>query len=295
MSEAASIIMKELLKQCIYLDSIADLIRWTYPYHTGFQCYNVLMKIGNSKIYFNRLNQDHNFSHAIRNLRNAWYHESAFIQDNSARSNKMKFTAWKVIQFYYGIYCAISSMVRCENVEEMGHEKMINYFTSNILRRKELQEFFPSPFCFVLSQNQQIKPKFEEKIDWSHGLKVKSPSVEGCLKEVYQRGTVSIFHYFHHLRNWVNYEDTYIFRRFYATSIKPIMYSNMSLILSTLIAIAEVFLMNATDYEMINKEAWLYIEDFQKHMESNIQDSESVTLTLRNRFNYYENAKNWFK
>ena len=52
--------------------------------------------------------------------------------------------------------------------------------------------------------------------------------------------------------------------------------------------------MNAINYETINKEAWLYIEDFQKHMESNIHDSESVTLTLRNRFNYYENTKDWF-
>ena len=294
MSDAASIILKELLNHCNYFNAIADLIRFKYPKHDGFNCYNILLVLDNNKQYFRRIKLDQNFSKAIKNLRNAWYHESAFIQDNSDKSTKMKFTAWKIIQFYYGIYCAISSMVRCENVEEMGHDKMINYFTNNILRRKNLRDFFPPPFCFVLNQNLQIKPKFEEKIDWPYGLEWKCPPIETCLKEVFQGGSTSLFHYFHQLRNWVNYEDTYIFRRFYAVSYKPEMYSNMSLILSTVISIAEVFLMNAIDFETINKEAWLYIEDFQKHMESNIQDSESVTLNLRNRFNYYENTKDWF-
>jgi hypothetical protein len=92
----------------------------------------------------------------------------------------------------------------------------------------------------------------------------------------------------------VNYEDTYIFRRFYALSAKPTMYRNMNVILSNFISIAEVFLMYSIDYTKISKEASQYITEFRQYMETDTTLETSVTSILRNRFSYYENAKEWF-
>jgi len=136
MSDAASKILDDLFTHCNYLDSVADLIRFTYPYHSDYQ--NILFQVGRKKKYFENMDKSHDYSQVLRNIRNAWYHEAEFIENNESYSDKMKFTAWKVIQFYYGIYCALSAIVRCEELKPMGHETMINYFTSNILDRKDI-------------------------------------------------------------------------------------------------------------------------------------------------------------
>lgn len=296
MSDAASKIMKKLFEHAEYLDSIADLITFTYQKDSDLDCFNILLIVGKSEEYFTKIktNQEYDFNSAIRNLRNAWYHEVAFIQDNSSRQEKMKFTVWKIIQFYYGIYCALSSIVRCEIIEEMGHIKMINYFTNNMLNRRELSGFFPQPFCFIMAPDGKIKPEFAKKISWTHGLQIKCPSVEKCLTQISDGKTVSIFHYFLDLRNWVNYEDSYIFRRFYSTSVKPNMYFNMLTILSTFVSIAEIFLMYTLNYQTIHDEAELFINDFDQFMEPTTPPEERVTSVIKTRFSYYENNKEWF-
>jgi len=294
MSDAGKKILSELLKQCVYLNSFADIIRTNYGLDELHGCYNYLAVLNPKKDFFQTLDKGHDYSLALQNLRNAWYHESAFIQDNSTSSEKMKFTAWKIIQFYYGIYCALSAIVRCKTNSKMGHEKMINYFTTNILTNISLRTFFPVPFCFTLDQNGNVKPPFTDRIDWEYGLKFKCPEIERCLREIFNGKQKSAFHYFYKLRQWVNYEDTYIFRRFYAISYKPSMYRDMNIILSAFISIAEVFLMNTIGYDTIASEAWQYIEEFPKYMEENATELASVTMTLRRRFGYYKTRRDWF-
>lgn len=177
----------------------------------------------------------------------------------------------------------------------MGHEKMINYFTINILRRKALRDFFPQPFCFVMGQNGIIQPSFSSKIDWKHGLKIKCPTLELCLKNIFNGSTVSLFHYFLQLRNWVNYEDSYIFRRLYSKSAKPIMFSNMEVILTTFLTISELYLMKVLDYDEIISEAQTYITEFGKYMEPEVDTwDKCVTKSLQDRIRYYKTNKNWF-
>ena len=146
-----------------------------------------------------------------------------------------------------------------------------------------------------MNQNGIIQPSFSLKINWEHGLKYKCPTVETCLKNVFNGSTVSLFHYFLQLRNWVNYEDSYIFRRLYSQSAKPIMFSNMQVILTTFLTLSEIYLMKIMSYDEITSEAQTYIKEFRIYMEPEVDTGDkSVTKSLQDRIKYYKTNEEWF-
>ncbi|MCW4049285.1 MAG: hypothetical protein NWE89_06055 [Candidatus Bathyarchaeota archaeon] len=292
MSDAASKIMDGFFKHQGYLNSLADLIRIEYPVYQSYNCRDTLSLVKFGKTHFSRIREktDFDFSLALKNMRNAWYHEAAFNQDNRlSAEERMKFTAWKIIQFYYSVYCGLSAMMRCtNNAEQIGHKKMINLFTNDLLLKENTKNFFPQPFCFVLNSHGYIQPEFSSKIDWDYGLRIKCPQIEQCLKEVSNGHKTSIFHYFLELRNWVNYEDSYIFRRLYSDKAKPQMFNDMQLILMNFLSITELYLMKAYSPKKIIEMANTFINEFSRYMEPvGIPLSSRSVWQLNNRVQYY--------
>ena len=251
MSDASEKIMSDFLKHANYINSIADLIRFKYKYDEDRTFRIILPYVEKNEAFFRNIRSPSvgNKELALLNLRNAWYNEASFREPSGYGDIKYtKFLPWKTVMFYYSILTSLSAMVRCNYSDESfsGHNKMINVFTKQLLSRKGLSNsLFVSPFCFTLHPRGKITPSFDKVITWDHGLKIKCPIVEDCLREVSRGGRTSIFHYFLYLRNWVNYEDSYIFRRLYGKSIRPGFYWDLECILSAFISLSEIFMMCA--------------------------------------------------
>ena len=296
MSDAATKILSEFIDHCNYINAISDLIFYCYTGSIYEKPREILRIVEKDLSYFNKIKRLNigSKNKAITNLRNAWYHELAFLEpigdERENRINRMKFSPWKIIQFYYSIYSGISAMTRCiNNQEKIGHKKMINIFTHNLLTRKELsKKFFVSPFCFVLNRKRVLSPAPSDVIKWSYGITDKCPILENCLLKILKKGKVSIFHYFWELRNWVNYQDSYIFRRLYGKSLKWNLDHDMHVILNTFLTLTELYMIMVFGYDKIKEDKDIFVNDFNKYFESNIENDQRLTSYINKRFEIHE-------
>jgi hypothetical protein len=291
--------MSEFYKHATFINSIADLIRNEYTQREYEGIYDLIPHLTRDENYFRKIQVSKNGDkdRAIINLRNACYNELAFL-DLSFGETQYKFIPWKTIQFYYSIFMGISAISRCTNngPNISGHERMLNYFTDQLLRKNELSSnIFVEPFCFILNPDNTIEPSFESRITWSHGLKNKCPSIAQCLSETRTKPKrISLFHYFSHLRTWINYEDSYIFQRLYGEQLRPGFYWDMYCILSSFLSITEFYMIGVFGFDKILKEQKLLVSEYNQYFEPEIKYSLKTTRYIQNRFIYY-NENQFFK
>lgn len=276
------------------IDSIAWSIRRKYELNTEGDYFEILPYLQKDDTYFNRLKPDSvgDKKQALINLRNSWYNESAFLDKSKYGVETAKFIPWDIVKFYHSIFTALSAIIRCDNGNPSlkGHKKMINHFTNHYLVRKCLcKDVFIPPFCIIKQKNGNFKPSFEDMISMNKNIGYNQTWLKKCTENIQDNINISLFHYLLELRNWVSYEDSYIFRRFYGESVRPKFYKHMYWILSSFLSIAEAYLIWVFGYEKINEEKNLYISEFDKYFEPEVDPTEKITYNLRMRFEYYDN------
>lgn len=297
MSDAPRKILSDFLSTHYqHIDSIAWSIRSKYNFNNDGNFFEILSYLKKEDSYFHKIKSDSvgDKEQALVNLRNSWYNESAFLDKSKYGVETAKFIPWNVVTFYYSIFTALSSIVRCDNNNSSlkGHKRMINHFTNHYLTKKCLcKDMFIPPFCIIKQKNGKFQPQFEEMIALNKHIEYHKPRLKKCMNSLQQNKNVSLFHYFLDLRTWVNYEDSYIFRRLYGESVRPKFYRNMYWILSSFLSITEAYLIWVFGYEKINEEKRLYISEFDKYFESEVVPMERVTYNLKKRFEYYDNFK----
>jgi hypothetical protein len=220
---------------------------------------------------------------SLRALRNSWYHECAFFSsiDNE---DWLKFPPWRIIPFYYSIFCMISAMLRCVNdSRQLSHQTTINKFTEILILNNELnQQLFSPPYCFY-SVNGRVLPNPQSRISREYALNRDYPNLCDCLTSISTTPNkpVSVFHYFKVLREWCTYEDSHIFMNLYGESVKAKLKMCLQHILPTCLGIGENFLVSMWGTETIKHELDLFIGKM-------VTVNRYVPGTIQSRFNEYK-------
>jgi len=280
----------DLINHKNMIKTIGDLLYYN-PNYNKFNpdIVNVLLYIKKDESYFKRKSTGDKVK-AFQNLNNAWYNEAAFIDQSLSISDPYtKFLPWKIIKFYYSIFFALSAIVRChDNTTKIGHKKMINTFTTICLRNKSLSNnFFISPYCFYLDKKNIIKPDPKLACSWSYGVSTHIPYLANNLLSLNDR-PASIFHYFLDFRNWVNYSDSYIFRRLYGDTIKTDLYFSLNRILINFLLLCEIYFIWFFGYDQVKYNMDSFIYDFDKTFEKEMDVQYKSTRSLSSRLDYYE-------
>lgn len=203
---------------------------------------------------------------ALRNLRNSWYHECA-LNHPLGLDDRMRFAPWKIIQFFYTVYSALSSMVRCFNNRPILRQRTaLDEFTSKVIVNAP-NRFVPAPLCFYL-QGGVIAPLPRSVVSWPYGLSCHVPNVQRCLESLPTTPIqpVSLFHYFKFLREWANYEDSYIFINLFGPSVISMLASSLSTIVVGFLPVAEVFLISFYGWDRVHAEFLTFSNRIVRHL-----------------------------
>lgn len=220
---------------------------------------------------------------SIRAMRNAWYHECAFWCPENNENEWIRFAPWKIIQFYYSIFCMISAMVRCiDDSPQMAHKTVIDKFTKSFIMNVQLnQVLFYAPFCFYLD-NGTIHPSPVGRVPRTYALENDFPILPRCLASIPNRSAkpISVFHYFKSLREWATYEDSYIFMNLYGPTVKGKLRHYLQHILPAFLCIGENFLVAFWGADIIRTE-------FDSFTSGMIRVTEFTPSSLQSRFEEY--------
>ena len=182
---------------------------------------------------------------SIKDMRNAWYHECAFWHPQDIDVEWLKFAPWKIIQFYYSIYCMLSAMVRCiDDSPRIRHGRMLDKFTKELIMHPVLNNrLFVAPFCFYMSEGV-LHPEPEGRIHRRYALEHDFPHLKHCFDNIPNSSAkpISLVHYFKYLREWANYEDSYIFMNLYGPAVREKLRGCLQIILPAFLSIGENFL-----------------------------------------------------
>jgi len=268
-----------------YLKSIADVITQLY-WGGGCVSKGILDEMEVDQNYFDKIRSSWKGDEekAFRNLRNSWYHECALNYPFEAEGiDRMKFAPWKIIQFYYATYTASSAIVRCyDNSEQLKHEKLMNILTSNIIMQPKLGiRFFVPPFGICVKKGE-ITPSCKNAIKWEYGKKQHCPNIEECLLSTYRKRNknVTLLHYFKDLREWVNYEDAYLFVRLYGPSVINNLDYSLLKISNAFNTLSDTFLINFYGFDKVYSEFETFVGEINTHLKVN-------PTFLRARFKLY--------
>ena len=260
-----------------YLDSIATLLGVCNG-HTSLETGQFMLRhVTSLRNMCSQMKTLNSFdeSRALRNLRNSWYHESAlnYPQDLDGR---LKFAPWKIIQFFYTIYSALSAIVRCfDNRSRLSQQIALNEFTNKVIINPPIR-FVPVPLCFYLL-DRAISPPPPSVVSWPYGLSYHMPSVQRCLESVDPVSTrpLSLFHYFKSLREWANYEDSYIFINLFGPVVISMLDSSLRRIVQGFLPVAEVFLISFYGWEKVHDQFQQFSYRIDRHLK--IQPSSLIT------------------
>ena len=255
-----------------YLKSIADVITWSYGNRVRSVSEGILNKIEVDQNYFNQIGSSWKGDEekAFRNLRNSWYHECALRYPFEAEGiDRMKFAPWKIIQFYYVIYTASSAIVRCyDNSEQLSHVKVMNILTSNIIMQPKLGiRFFVPPFGICVKKGD-FAPSCKDSIEWEYGRKNHCPNIEECLLRTYEKRNknVTLLHYFKDLREWVNYEDAYLFISLYGPKVISNLNYSLLKISNAFNTLSDTFLINFYGFDKVYSEFEMFEGEINGHL-----------------------------
>jgi uncharacterized membrane protein YfbV (UPF0208 family) len=203
---------------------------------------------------------------ALRNLRNSWYHECALNYPQES-DDRMKFAPWKIIQFFYAVYSALSAIVRCfDDRTRLTQQITLNEFVAEAIVNPSVR-FLPVPLCFYL-QDGAITPSPGSVISWRYGLSCHVPNVQRCLESLHSTPSrlVSLFHYFKSLREWANYEDSYIFINLFGPSVISRLDFSLKRIVQGFFPVAEVFLISFYGWERVHAEFLTFSSRVIRHL-----------------------------
>lgn len=224
----------------VYLDAINAIL--PHPIATIVQ----QVDIPNEAVDELRKMREGDQAQSLKNMRNAWYHECAFWHPRDRDEDEWsKFAPWKIIQFYYSMYCMLSAMVRCVDASpSIGHRKMLDKFTKGLIMHPILnQKLFIVPFCFYTDKGI-LYPKPEGLIHRRYALECDFPHLKRCFDNIPNSSAkpISLFHYFKYLREWANYEDSYIFMNLYGPVVRQKLKNCLQNILSAFLCLGEELL-----------------------------------------------------
>lgn len=271
-----------------YLDSIATLLVACNNHASLETGQFILRRVQSVETICSQMRVLNSFDEgrALRNLRNSWYHECALNYPQDL-DDRMKFAPWKIIQFFYTIYSALSAIVRCfDNRSRLRQQIALDEFTTEVIINPS-PGFIPVPLCFYL-QGGAITPSPPSVVSWPYGLSCHVPNVQRCLESLHPTSThpVSLFHYFKSLREWANYEDSYIFINLFGPAVISMLDSSLRRIVQGLIPVAEVFL--------ISFYGWGAVHDQFKQFSSRVEHVLKVTPSLLiSRFEEYSKCPNF--
>ena len=269
-----------------YLKSFADITT-----HLYFKDYNnlevgceTMIDILSSTGKFSESMVDINFeSDYFRNLRNSWYHEVVLNSPQDDFDQRLKFVPWKIIQCYYSIFAGISALIRCYNSSEIhSHIKTFNIFGNDFLRNRKRKIFFLPPYNFYLNQEEDFDSVFGQMVDWQYAREVHIPRIKQCLESV-QSGQqqTTIPHYLKRLREWVQYEDSYLFFLLYGKTVKENLDYSLTRISFGYLVQIEFFLIKLFGWEPLK----LQFDTFNEKIQENLEISP---INLSQRFSVYE-------
>jgi hypothetical protein len=253
-----------------YLDSIATLLRACNERGSLANGQFMLSDVVSIRTMCTQMKARDRFdeTRALRNLRNSWYHECALNYPQTL-DDRMKFAPWKIIQFFYAIYSALSSMVRCfDDRPRLTQQFALNEFATEVIVHPPAR-FMPVPFCFYL-QSGDITPSPRSVVSWAYGLSCHVPNVQQCLESLPTTSTrpVSLFHYFKYLREWANYEDSYIFINLFGPSVISRLDSSLRTIVLGFLPVAEVFLISFYGWDRVHPEFITFSNRIVRHLKA---------------------------
>lgn len=276
--------MKEYMNPHDYcLRSLSDILDYCFGKTVGAErCERMLDKLTEVSINYERINEpDDVETEHFRNLRNAWYHECAMSGSEEAM-------AWKIIKAYYVVLCSISAMVRShvQNITEPSHKKMLrlytDYFLCHNIRRKLL--FHPTNI-YLEHDLVGTDPKGLDDPYWiSRYTRVKN-GLEWAKNWPYLGGlrVFGVPHYLLALREWVNYEDAYLFFMLYGRNPKERLVRSLSGITASYLTQAEFYMIQRCGWDAVNLQFTTFT-----HQLNDKQRSSSPEL--ENRFDVYSHA-----
>jgi len=269
-----------------YLKSIADIATHLYfeDYdHLEEGCKTMMnILVSSGKFSESKVVKSFN-SNYFRNLRNSWYHEVALNSPQDDFDQRLKFAPWKIIQCYYSIFAGISALIRCFNSSKINsHIKTFNIFGNDFLRNRKRKIFFLPPYNFYLNQEEDFDSVFGQIVDWQYAREVHIPKIKQCLESV-QSGQqqTTIPHYLKRLREWVQYEDSYLFFLLYGESVKENLDYSLERISFGYLVQVEFFLINLFGWEPLK----LQFDTFNEKIQENL---EVIPINLSQRFNVYK-------
>ncbi|MFX1296822.1 MAG: hypothetical protein ACFFD2_18445 [Promethearchaeota archaeon] len=269
-----------------FLKSIADIAA-----HLYFKTYNhledgceimikILLSAGN---FSEKMTNESYESPYFRNLRNSWFHEVALNNPEGDLNERLKFAPWKIIQCYYSIFAGISALIRCFNSSTISsHKKIFNIFGNEFLRNKKRKIYFLPPYNFYLNQQGNFDPLFEKIVNWNYASEYHIPKIKQCLKSVHTKNHLTtIPHYLKKLREWAQYEDSYLFFRLYGESVKKNLDFSLKRISFGYLVQIEFFLIKFFGWKSLK----LQFDTFNRELEQNL---EIKPTNLSQRFIIYE-------
>ncbi|WGM88533.1 MAG: hypothetical protein NUK63_06310 [Candidatus Bathyarchaeum tardum] len=223
----------------------------------------------------------------FRNLRNCWYHECALHNPLDNIDERMRFAAWNVIQCYYAVFSSITSIVRLFDVDVKGHDGILKYYLSNVICSRRFRNFVLPPFSFYLSQNGSFSRTFSKRVDWEYADEYHLPNIKSCLEyakermraargDNYCKRRIGISNYLRTLREWINYQDAYLFFRLYGNSVKENLDRYLKQITFAYCVQTEFFLLRTFGLEAME----LQYETFSNELQDNL-DINSPALDER--------------
>ncbi len=253
-----------LKKHDRYLKSFADITATLY-FKRGdlrYGCEIMVNKLLNSGNFSDHKLNENQESKYFRSLRNAWYHELVLNYPQDDLDQRSKFAPWKIIQCYYCVLAGISALIRCFDKQKFdNHKKIFNIFTNDFLNNNTRKSFFIPPYNFYLDQHGSLKASNDEVIDWDYGREHHLPYIKKALKEAHvNKRRTSFPHYLLNLRNWVQYEDAYLFFLLYGESVKANLDFSLSRISYGYMVQVEFFLINLFGWNTLDIQFHTFIE-----------------------------------
>ncbi|MFX1502130.1 MAG: hypothetical protein ACFFDH_14295 [Promethearchaeota archaeon] len=254
-----------------YLNSIAEIAYYLYfkdPPGINNGCESMVKKLLNAGNFTEQMVDDKFESIYFRNLRNAWYHELVLNYPQDDEIERTKFAPWKIVQCYYCILAGISALIRCFYSGKLDrHNKIFSIFTNDFLNNKKRRQFFLPPYNYYLDQHGNLNTSNNEMIEWEYGRKNHIPNIQKCLESIHiENRRTSIPHYLIDLRNWAQYEDSYLFFQLYGPSVKVNLDFSLGKISYGYMVQVEFFLINLFGWKTLKLQFDTFIEKVTENL-----------------------------
>lgn len=214
-------------------------------------------------------------------------------------NERMRFAAWKIIQLYYAVFSAVASLVCLDDPNRKSHDVVINRYLTDFICNSRRRRFFLPPTNFHLNQQGVFSKEFSKMVNWKYADCYHLPTIEECLNYTKQqiagetnRRTINmrigILHYLKILRDWVNYQDAYLFFRLYGNTIKFYLDFSLKRIAFIHCVQTEFFLLKTFGWKPLK----LQFKTFQDQLKRNLGIKSP---SLEGRFRIYSANRRLFE